>query len=142
MLVGSYSLRHPDEFCSYARYSPVDLSSERVGLSNQIHLESLHQEPCHPIGTGARSSCLRSSVRSRHFRRVREKCISTNIFPPFFPSGCSLIKYGDVIGIFLSTGHFSGKLRFFLTFSRLDVPYISRGLWKRVLCRHGNPPPG
>jgi hypothetical protein len=37
---------------------------------------------------------------------------------------------------------FSGRLRFFLTFSRLDVPYISRGLLKGVLCRHENPPPG
>jgi hypothetical protein len=64
-----------------------------------------------------------------------EKCTGTNIFSPFFPSGCSLNKYVAVIGISLSAWDFTEGLRFFLTFSRLDVPYINRGLHQEMSTR-------
>src|SRR6266478_4399797 len=58
----------------------------------------------------------------RSFGDSKKKCTSTNIFSPFFPSGCSLNKYGAVIGNSLPAWTFPGGLRFFLTFSLLDVP--------------------
>ena len=64
--------------------------------------------------------------------RPPEKRTATKIFSPFFPSECSLTKYGAVIGISRVGLGFSGGLRFFLTFPLLDVPYISMGLCQGV----------